>query len=200
MLFHWLPLAVKDWKRSEERAQDLEALAAIDPLTGIYNRRQFETLARAEFARAQRYMRPLSFLIVDIDFFKRVNDTFGHEMGDWVLKMVAKTIQSAKRDPDIVARIGGEEFALMLPETGAEAAWNVAERLRELVRSNSLKIGSEQLVLTVSLGVAEASARSSGIEAVLREADGALYEAKNTGCNQVRLAKRSVAVVSSAAE
>jgi diguanylate cyclase (GGDEF)-like protein len=137
--------------------------------------------------------------MIDIDFFKRVNDTFGHEMGDWVLKMVATTITSAKRDPDVAARIGGEEFALLLPETTLEAAKSVAERIRELVRKNALAIGKEAFSLTISIGVAEATIRSSGIEAVLREADHALDEAKQSGRNQVRVAKRPVEMVSHAA-
>ena len=109
--FHWLPRAVREWSKSEQRVQDLQTLASIDPLTGVYNRRQFETLAQSELSRSQRYMRPLSFLIIDIDHFARVNDQFGHEIGDWVLKMVATTITSANRNSDLV------EFALMLPES-----------------------------------------------------------------------------------
>jgi diguanylate cyclase (GGDEF)-like protein len=200
LIFHWLPMAVKEWKRSEQRVQDLQTLAAVDPLTGIYNRRQFETIARAEFARSQRYLRPLAFLVLDVDLFKRVNDEFGHAIGDWVLKMVATTISSAKRDPDVVARLGGEEFVMMLPETTADAAWGVAERIRELVHSNSLKIGKDQLALTISIGVAEAGESSSGLEAVLREADGALYEAKQRGRNQVFVARRLVDMAADAAE
>ena len=200
LLFHWLPQAVREWTNSEQRMQDLATLAAIDPLTGVYNRRQFETLARAELARAQRYVRPLSVLIVDVDFFKRVNDTFGHEIGDWVLKMVATTIKSAKRDSDIVARMGGEEFVVMLPETTIEAARGVAERIREMVHVSSLAIGEDKLTLTISIGVAEATVRNSGIESVLREADQALYQAKQNGRNQVCVARRPAEAVPLAAE
>ena len=200
LLFHWLPSAVRDWKRSEERARDLQTLAVIDPLTNLYNRRQFENLARAELARCQRYMRPCSFLMVDIDHFKRVNDTFGHEMGDWVLKMVASTLASARRDADVVARFGGEEFVIMLPETTAEAAMTVAERIRSSVFANALAIGDSKLTLTISLGVSEATASSSSVEAVLRHADQALYEAKLTGRNRVCVAKRPVEAIARAAE
>lgn len=200
LMFHWLPLAVREWKKSDQRMQDLKILAAIDPLTGIYNRRQFEVLARAEFARTQRYLRPLSILIVDIDFFKRVNDNFGHEMGDWVLKMVATTISSAKRDADVVARMGGEEFAIMLPETTAQAASIVAERIRQMVHANSMQVGTDKLALTVSIGVAEATVSTSGVEAVLREADQALYQAKRSGRNQVCVAKRPIEAAARAAE
>ena len=200
LLFHWLPQAVREWTNSEQRMQDLATLAAIDPLTGVYNRRQFETLARAELARAQRYFRPLSVLIVDIDFFKRVNDSFGHEIGDWVLKMVATTIKSAKRDSDIVARMGGEEFVILLPETTIEAARGVAERIREMVHVSSLAIGEDKLTLTISIGVAEAAVGSSGIESVLREADQALYQAKANGRNQVCVARRPAEGMPLAAE
>jgi diguanylate cyclase (GGDEF)-like protein len=200
LLCHWLPAAVREWNVSEQRAQDLQTLASIDALTGLYNRRQFDELARAELARAQRYMRPVSFLIIDIDLFKRVNDTFGHEMGDWVLKMVATTLMSAKRDSDLVARYGGEEFALILPETTLEAARNVAERVRLMVHANAMAIGEAKLALTISVGVAEATLRTAGIETVLRDADKALYEAKQNGRNQVRVAVRPIEATSVAAE
>jgi diguanylate cyclase (GGDEF)-like protein len=200
LLFHWLPLAVKEWKRSDQRARDLQMLAAIDPLTSLYNRRQFEELARAELARCQRYMRPCAFLMIDIDHFKHVNDTFGHEMGDWVLKMVATTLASAKRDPDVVARFGGEEFVIMLPETTSMAAITVAERIRSMVFANAMAIGESRLSLTVSVGIGEATASSAGIEAILRDADRALYEAKQTGRNRVCVAKRPVESLALAAE
>jgi diguanylate cyclase (GGDEF)-like protein len=200
LLFHWLPLAVRDWKRSEERARDLQTLAAVDPLTNLYNRRQFESMARAELARCQRYMRPCSFLMIDIDHFKRVNDTFGHEMGDWVLKMVASTLTSARRDADVVARYGGEEFVIMLPETTLEAATKVAERIRSMVFANAMAIGESKLALTVSLGISEATAGSPSVEAILRHADQALYEAKQTGRNRVCVATRPAISLALAAE
>ena len=190
LLFHWLPHAVKDWKRSEQRAHDLQSLAAIDPLTGLYNRRQFETLARAELARCQRYVRPCSFLMIDVDHFKLVNDTFGHQMGDWVLKMVANTLTAARRDADVVARFGGEEFVIMLPETTRDAAAMVAERIRSTVAASALAVGDSRLSLTISVGVGETMAGLPGVEAVLRDADQALYDAKANGRNIVRVAKR----------
>jgi diguanylate cyclase (GGDEF)-like protein len=190
LLFHWLPHAVKDWKRSEQRAQDLQSLAAIDPLTGLYNRRQFETLARAELARCQRYVRPCSFLMIDVDHFKVVNDTFGHQMGDWVLKMVANTLTAARRDADVVARFGGEEFVIMLPETTRDAAVMVAERIRSTVAASALAVGDSRLSLTISVGVGETMAGLPGVEAVLRDADQALYDAKANGRNIVCVAKR----------
>jgi diguanylate cyclase (GGDEF)-like protein len=200
LLFHWLPLAVRDWKRSEQRTRDLQTLASVDPLTGLYNRRQFETLARAELGRSQRYMRPCSFLMIDIDHFKRVNDTFGHEMGDWVLKTVASILATARRDADVVARFGGEEFVIMLPETTPEAAATVAERIRMMVSANSMAVGDAKLSLTISAGVGEVRASSPSIEAVIRDADRALYEAKRTGRNRVCVAKQPLESVAHAAE
>jgi diguanylate cyclase (GGDEF)-like protein len=200
LLFHWLPRAVREWKRSEERGRDLQMLAAIDPLTGLYNRRQFEILARAELARCQRHLRPCSFLMIDIDHFKRVNDTFGHETGDWVLKMVATKLASTRRDADAVARFGGEEFVVMLPETTLAAATTVAERIRSMVFANALTIGESKLSLTISIGVGEVTASSPGVEAILRDADRALYEAKQTGRNRVCVAKRPLEIVAHAAE
>jgi diguanylate cyclase (GGDEF)-like protein len=200
LLLHWLPLAVRDWKRSEQRTRDLQTLAAVDPLTGLYNRRQFESLARAELGRSQRYMRPCSFLMSDIDHFKQVNDTFGHEMGDWVLKTVATILATARREADVVARFGGEEFVIMLPETTPEAAAMVAERIRSMVAANSMAIEDATLNVTISAGVGEVTASSASIEAVLRDADRALYEAKQTGRNRVCVAKQPLESLAHAAE
>jgi diguanylate cyclase (GGDEF)-like protein len=200
LLFHWLPSAVREWKKSEERTRDLQNLAAVDPLTGVFNRRHFEVLARAEIARSQRYVRPVSFLMIDIDQFKRVNDSFGQQTGDWVLRMVAMALSSTKRDPDIAARFGGEEFVMILPETTSEAARIVAERIRATVHANALGIGEEKLALTISIGISECRASSSGIEAVIHEADAALYEAKRAGRNRVCLAKPSARQLAAAAE
>ena len=121
-------------------------------------------------------------------------------MGDWVLKMVASTLASARRDADVVARFGGEEFVIMLPETPAEAATAVAERIRSSLFANALAVGDSKLTLTISLGVSEATASSPSVEAVLRYADQALYEAKQTGRNRVCVAKRPLEAVARAAE
>ena len=133
-------------------------------------------------------MRPLSLLLIDIDFFKNVNDSFGHEAGDQALKAFARMIASAKRDSDIAGRIGGEEFAILLPETVKEAAGAFAERLCELVREHSLDVAGGLLRLTVSIGVAEATIRTAGIETLMREADQALYDAKRAGRDRVAIA------------
>jgi diguanylate cyclase (GGDEF)-like protein len=200
LLHRWLPLAIADWRRLQQRAASLKTLAALDPLTGLYNRRQFETAFRAELARCQRYMRPLSLLMIDIDFFKNVNDSFGHEAGDHVLKAFASTIGTAKRDSDIAARIGGEEFAILLPETAKEAGRAFAERICELVRDGPVEIAGRPLPLTVSIGVAEATIRTAGIETLMREADQALYDAKRAGRDRVVVASAAQHRMAQAAE
>ena len=192
LLLRWLRLAVRERGRTEQHSQDLEALATIDWLTGLYNRRHFETLAHAELARCQRYIRPLSVLMIDIDHFKAVNDEFGHAAGDQVLKAVAQVIIATKRDSDIVARIGGEEFAVMLPETTDAAATLFGERVRKQVQDWSLKVDGAKLTTTVSIGIAGATLRTSGIETLEQAADQALYEAKRTGRNRVVVSRSPI--------
>jgi diguanylate cyclase (GGDEF)-like protein len=185
LLFRWLPLAIKERGVAEQRASDLEAIAAIDFLTAIYNRREFESLARAELARCQRYMRPLSVLMIDIDHFKAVNDRFGHAAGDAVLKNVVAICRAEKRESDVLARLGGEEFIMMLPETTVAAATQFAERLRRRVEDVSPAL----IGVTVSIGIAGTSIGTSGIEELLRRADEALYEAKALGRNRVAVSR-----------
>jgi diguanylate cyclase (GGDEF)-like protein len=190
LLFRWLPLAIKERGRAEQRASDLETLAAIDFLTGVYNRRHFEGLARVELARCQRYVRPLSVLMIDIDHFKAVNDAYGHAAGDLVLKNVVAICRAEKRDPDLLARVGGEEFAMMLPETTEAAAAQFAERLRREVAGTMPTVYGEKLGVTISIGVAGATIRTAGVE-LLRCADRALYEAKRSGRDRVVVSKLS---------
>lgn len=185
LLLRWLPLAIGERWKAHQHASDLETLAAMDWLTGICNRRQFELLASGELVRCQRYLRPLTLLMVDIDHFKSVNDRFGHEAGDRVLQYVAAVCRTAKRDSDIVARVGGEEFALMLPETTEEAAAQFAERLRYQVRDCSPTVDGEKLAVTVSIGVAGVTLVTPSIDILMRHADQALYEAKRSGRDQV---------------
>jgi diguanylate cyclase (GGDEF)-like protein len=188
LLLRWLPSAINEHEVSEQNADDLKTLAAIDSLTGLYNRRHFEALAAAEWARFQRYLRPLSVLIIDVDHFKAVNDHFGHDVGDNVLKIIANVCNAAKRDSDVSARIGGEEFALLLPETSETAAYVVAERLCAMVRECSPIIQGEKLNLTVSVGIATATVSMSGVAALMKRGDDALYQSKRGGRDRVTLA------------
>jgi diguanylate cyclase (GGDEF)-like protein len=165
-------------------AELLGKLATIDSMTGLYNRRHFLTLADAEWSRFQRYQRPLSMLMIDIDHFKSVNDRYGHAVGDQAIISVANACQQGKRAPDAVGRLGGEEFAILLPETDSAQAAIVAERIRESVAGHVLSVHSVQFKITISAGIASATLSMSGIETLLRAADQALYQAKGEGRNR----------------
>ncbi|HZL39208.1 MAG TPA: GGDEF domain-containing protein [Pseudolabrys sp.] len=185
LLMRWLPQAVTERGRSDQNAADLEKLATTDGMTSLINRRHFDALARAEWARFQRYGRPLSLMLLDIDKFKSINDRFGHDAGDLVLKAVAETCKTTKRQTDVVARFGGEEFVLLLPETDETAAEIAAERLRRAIQDHSHVLPGETLQVTASIGVAGATLGMAAFEVMLKRADQALYEAKHTGRNRV---------------
>jgi diguanylate cyclase (GGDEF)-like protein len=166
-------------------AEELERLATTDGMTGIFNRRHFMTLADHEWNRSRRYGRPLSFLMIDIDFFKTINDRFGHEVGDQMIVHLTTLARASKRDSDVLARIGGEEFALLLPETDLAQAQLVAERLRRDVGENPLIAKSDRILTTISIGVAVCNVAMIGIADLMRAADQALYDAKGGGRNRV---------------
>jgi diguanylate cyclase (GGDEF)-like protein len=172
-------------RRNRVLTEELERLATIDGMTGIYNRRHFLVLADREWTRFLRHRRPLSLLMMDIDFFKSINDRFGHHVGDQVIVHLATLARECKRDSDVLSRIGGEEFALLLPETDIEGARAVAERLRLDMASAHLMAGRDPFSATVSIGVATAHWEDAGIVDLMKAADGALYEAKRGGRNQV---------------
>ena len=167
---------------------DLVERASVDGLSGLFNRRHFLELAEGEWSRFDRYERPLSLMMLDIDLFKTINDRYGHHVGDLAIAHIAVLCRDGKRTPDIVGRIGGEEFALLLPETSLESARPVAERLRRKVAEMPLIVAGAPIPLTVSIGLAEASAEMGGIAALMREADEALYRAKHAGRNRVEAA------------
>lgn len=167
----------------QEANQWLEELASIDSLTGASNRRHFMELAKAEISRAQRQRLPLSVIMLDIDFFKSINDRFGHEAGDKVLVALAATIHATLRGGDIFARMGGEEFIVMLPGQGLPEALQMAERLRLLIAQNV--VPGCPAGITVSAGLAGLENASDEILDLLRRADRGLYRAKNQGRNQV---------------
>jgi diguanylate cyclase (GGDEF)-like protein len=183
------------------RAKAFERLAATDGMTGLYNRREFDELAASEWSRFQRYQRPLSLLLFDIDRFKSINDAYGHEIGDRAVLHVAALCNEGKRASDIIARIGGDEFAMLLPETDAAQAQAVAERLRERIASTPLD-GDDQgkVALTISAGLAQATLSMSGIASLSRVADAALYKAKAAGRNRVEFAATPGAPQRNAAE
>jgi diguanylate cyclase (GGDEF)-like protein len=164
-------------------AGQLEKLATTDTMTGLFNRGHFLSLAKAEWSRFQRYCRPLSVLMIDIDHFKTVNDRYGHAVGDEALIAVANACRTGKRDPDIVGRLGGEEFAMLLPETDLPRAQIVADRLVKNVARHRLRAHNVHFTVTVSIGVAAATLSMPGFEALLHAADQALYRAKSKGRN-----------------
>jgi diguanylate cyclase (GGDEF)-like protein/PAS domain S-box-containing protein len=165
----------------------LRQLASTDPLTGIANRRTLMELGEKECRRAQRFAHPLSILMIDIDSFKRINDRWGHQMGDRVICATADICRLHSRNGvDVVARLGGEEFVILLPETGEASAVVIAEKLRNLVMAERVTADEGELVrFTVSIGVA-AREESMSIESLLHRSDQALYQAKSHGRNRVQ--------------
>jgi diguanylate cyclase (GGDEF)-like protein len=163
-------------------------LSATDPLTGLYNKRTFASRLVEEMARAARYKSRLSLVFCDIDHFKRINDSFGHAVGDLVLQQVAAILSGSRlRKSDIVARYGGEEFVAILPETGAEGAAVAAENLRSAVAERRFAVEGYEVRITASFGVAEYSQAMTQPEDLIRNADTALYRAKDRGRNRVEL-------------
>ena len=158
-----------------------------DFLTGLRSRASFMSQALIELHRAVRSNQPLSLLMLDIDFFKLVNDSYGHQTGDMVLKSIAELIKSIVRDFDICARIGGEEFVILLPETNKDKALEVAERIRVLIENTKISSFSPmpQLQITISIGLSTLSSKEDSIDTLISNADQALYKAKNTGRNRV---------------
>ena len=164
---------------------EVQRLAITDPLTGLYNRRHYYALTLKEFERNKRYNVPFSILMLDIDHFKKVNDTYGHLVGDLVLKELADMICNNLRGIDIPCRYGGEEFVVTLPETNLKSALQLAERLRKLVKNTQIETENGPVSMTISIGVAEFGGGCQDIETLLGCADTALYQAKALGRNKV---------------
>lgn len=182
MIFTYMDITER--KRMEEA---LRIEASTDSLTGAPNRRQFMTDAQRLVSAAERYDRPLTLLLLDVDHFKRINDTHGHAFGDRALVSVAQAIRSQLRDSDIFGRLGGEEFAACLPETGSEEAATVTERLRQAIAAIALKADRDPRAITVSIGLATWRSGPCDLETLLRIADDALYRAKQNGRNRVEI-------------
>lgn len=177
--------------RKNEKA--LRRLAITDSLTGLFNRRHFNQLAMDAIGRALRYERPLSVVSFDIDFFKKVNDSFGHSSGDQVLKTVARVTREVLRETDIPARFGGEEFIVLLNETPAPEAAKVAERLRQELEQAVTRTEKGPIRITASFGVSDyldrtpAAHRDTVLSEFLTNADRAMYASKNSGRNRVTI-------------
>jgi diguanylate cyclase (GGDEF)-like protein/PAS domain S-box-containing protein len=166
--------------------EELRNLATVDGLTGLFNRRHFMELCERELLQARRYRLEVALLMLDADLFKTVNDTYGHDVGDEVLRVIARLCQRQMREADIIGRLGGEEFAVLLPQTGLEAALGAAERLRHAIAQTSLPLADGRMLrFTVSIGVSAGAAHTVSLPDLLKLADRALYTAKNRGRNQV---------------
>jgi diguanylate cyclase (GGDEF)-like protein len=161
--------------------EHLEALATRDGLTNLWNHRSFQEQFANEFSRAKRHMRELSLILLDVDFFKQFNDTFGHQAGDEVLRSVARVLQTAARQIDIVARYGGEEFAIILPDEDVRTSTSAAERFRAAIESADWPVRP----VAASFGVATLKRSYIDPAAMIADADRALYQSKRTGRNRV---------------
>lgn len=169
-------------KRVEQQLVDL---AHTDPLTGVTNRRYFYELAAAEFVRAERYQRSLTLMMLDIDHFKQINDTYGHRAGDEVIRRVAAACQHQLRSTDLFARYGGEEFIALLEEGTAEDAALIAERIRQVIAAARFEVDRQAIQATISVGIAGMSAGAPALDELISRADQALYRAKAGGRNRV---------------
>jgi len=174
-----------------EANKRLELLSITDGLTRLYNHRYFQDELLRAFEESVRYERPLSLAIIDIDFFKKVNDTYGHAVGDEVLKSVSSIFRESVRATDLVARYGGEEFAVMMPETELDDAMTFAEKIRSLVEATIAETQAGPLQVTVSIGVSSAPrTKARSAKELVIHADKALYRAKKNGRNRVEAEKR----------
>lgn len=173
-------------KRLLERNKRLESLVVRDSLTSLYNHKHLHEMLRIEFERARRYHDLLSCMMIDIDHFKVVNDTHGHQFGDFVLTSLARMLQSMIRDVDIVARYGGEEFFVILPNTRLEGAHALGEKIREAVHAHNFHYEGRAAIITISAGISSVSDRDvHSKDDLIQHADNALYEAKSRGRNRV---------------
>ena len=167
--------------------QQAEILAATDPLTGLYNRRQLFALGAYELSQARRLHQSLSVLAIDIDYFKEINDSHGHPIGDEILRTAARSFQTSLRQDDILARVGGDEFVVLLPRTDIQEAASIAERIRLAMQGQSIQTTQPSLPVNMSIGVAQLTADIVDLDALLLRADEALYTAKHAGRACVRI-------------
>ncbi len=185
-IYTQLYLSKKELEIQTQQKQnvELQEMAYIDPLTGTTNRRKFDELSQEEFERSKRYNNELSFLMLDIDHFKQINDTYGHDIGDEVLKHFSSICLKMARSLDTVARVGGEEFVVMLRETDSNGALIFAERFRQQIFKSEIRLDGNIIKYTLSAGIAARRADDENVKSILQRADKALYEAKNSGRNR----------------
>ncbi|MCP9337771.1 sensor domain-containing diguanylate cyclase [Stutzerimonas xanthomarina] len=167
--------------------QELQRLSSTDRLTGLFNRGHWEEMLRQDYARHRRYERNAALVMFDIDHFKKINDSYGHQAGDAVIQQTAELVRQSMRDADIAGRYGGEEFVVLLPDTDSEGALTFAERLRQSIEAHEVVYDGHSIRFTVSLGIADLSEPTSGYAQLIERADNALYSSKAAGRNQVTL-------------
>lgn len=178
-------ITVQDVTEIAVYEQKLLEMNTMDSLTGVYNRRFLEARLKEEFERHRRYFRPFSLIMLDIDFFKKINDIHGHQCGDFIIKSLSSQIASIIRKTDIFARYGGEEFCCILPETNLNHALDLGEKFREAVAKQNHNYCDVSINVTISLGVAALQENDPSPDILLKKADDALYEAKRTGRNKI---------------
>lgn len=178
----------KELEEKNELAKHLKHYASTDALTGLMNRRSYFEACEKEIKSATRYKTKLSYLMIDIDKFKKINDTYGHPFGDEVIRSLGALLIENSRAADYVARVGGEEFAILMPETDIDAAYHLADRLRANIAKHKIIYDNKVIQITVSMGLSHLSEEDRDIESIVRQSDNALYEAKENGRNQVRCA------------
>ncbi len=178
---------LRNSQKLEETNRELVNQAVTDPLTGLFNRRKFQSLIKSSIESVEQSNESLSLLVADVDYFKKINDKYGHDVGDKVLQEIAIRLTEGIRKSDIICRIGGEEFAIFCYQAGSQDAYNIAEKLRLLIETTEIKINDNTLKITMSIGIA-----TPGVGAALhcpdclyRQADIALYSSKSTGRNRV---------------
>jgi len=181
-----LSMALADrMKITQEKKLIAEKEAKTDILTGLFNRRAYNKISHAEYQRLVRLERALSVIMFDVDDFKTVNDTYGHNAGDIILKTVASIVKRVMREYDYAFRMGGDEFLLLLPETKETEAYQLAERLRIELKEQKIKVNGEDISITASFGISQFVPTDESIENVAKRADKALYQAKKSGKDRV---------------
>ncbi len=184
-------LIIRDIDQKRASTEEIIKASFSDYLTGISNRRSFFEVAGVEFERCKKRPRPLSLLAIDVDYFKKINDTYGHATGDEVLKHLSKILQNSVRTIDIVARLGGEEFGALLPSTDLEGAVKIAERFRASIEESAFEINGHVIRYSVSIGVSSVDEQVTGVDMLLKLADEAMYVSKRQGRNRVTNAVQS---------